>query len=182
MDRRIRLASTFHEMAWPFLSSLSFELQNDPNQLGGAYLATKAVYKSQRGFFLAVGFEPLDGSDAGLMCGRSWNYTSDIPELRRFERLSNKYHVLAKQFGFEMPERYELDVDDVDNIDMQAMLNDLKATLPTILERVTLEDLIAVEQEECGSQWHQEREQGQYESSSIRLAGITPFEEKQNIN
>jgi len=182
MDRPIRLANVFHEMAWPFLSSLGFELQNDPNQFGGAYLATRAVYKSQNGFFLIVGFEPLDGSDAGLMCGRSWNYTSDIPELRRFERFSNKYPVLAKRFGLEVPGRYKLDVDDVENTDMQGILDDLKATLPTILERVTLEDLISVEKEEHGSQWHQEREQGEYKLTSIKFMGITPFEEKQNVD
>ena len=181
MNRPIRLANTFHEMARPFLSHLGFQLQNDPNQFG-PYMATKAVYKSQNGFFLTVGFDPLDGSDAGMLCGRSWNYTSDIPELRQFERISNRYDVLAARFGLEVPECYKLDVDDEESTDMQLILNDLKATLPTILERVTLEDLIAVEQEEHGCQWHQEREQDYYKSTSIRFAGITPFEQEQNCD
>ena len=163
-------------MAWPFLSGLGFELQNDPNQLG-PYLATKVVYKSQRGFFLVVGFAPVDGSDAGIICGRSWNYTSDIPELRQFERFSTTYDVLAARFGFEVPSRYRLDVDDTANTDMQAILNDLELTLPAILERITLEDLIAVEQQRYGSQWRHERDQEQYKSTSIKFAGISPFQE-----
>ena len=178
MNRPIRLANTFHEIARPFRSGLGFELQNEPNQFGGAYLATRAVYKSRDGFFLAVGFEPLDGSDAGLMCGRSWNYTSDIPELRRFERLSNKYHVLAKRFGFDLPERYKLDVDDAANSDIQAILDDLKATLPDILSRVTLEDLVAIEQEKDGSQWHQERESRQRTLKSIGSLCATSLSSK----
>ncbi len=180
MSRPIRLASTFHEMALSFLSSLGFELQNDPDQFGTPYLATKAVYKSQNGFFLAVGFDPLDGSYAAMSCGRSWNYTSEIPELRRFEHLSNEYHVLASRFGFEVTRSFELQVNDEANTDIQAILDDLKATLPTILRRVTLEDLIAVEQEKYGSQWNHEHYQDEYMSTSIKFEGITPFEEKQN--
>ena len=180
MSRPIRLARTFHEMAWPFLSGLGFELQNDPDQFVGRYLATNALYKSQKGFFLIVGFDPLDGSGAGMSCGRSWNYTSKIPELRQFERLSNRYHVLARRFGFEVAKSYELRVDDEANTDIQAILNDLEATLPTILRRTTQEDLIAVEKEKHGSQWHHEMSQDHYRSTSIKFAGITPFEEEQD--
>lgn len=181
MNRPIRLANTFHEMAGPFLADLGFRLENDPSQLE-QYMATRAVYRTGNGFFLAVGFNPVDGGNAGMICGRSWNYTSDIPELRKFERLSNRYHVLAARFGLDVPEFYKLDVDDEDNNDIQLILDDLTATLSTILERVTLADLIAVEQEKLGSQWHQEREQDHYKSSSIRFAGITPFEEKQRAD
>lgn len=180
MSRPIRLARTFHEMAWPFLAGLGFELQNNPDHFVGRYLATNALYKSQNGFFLIVGFDPLDGSGAGMSCGRSWNYTSDIPELRQFERLSSEYHVLASRFGFEVPRNYELRVEDEANTDIQAILNDLKATLPTILRRVTLDDLIAVEQEKYGSQWHHELSQDQHKPTSIKFAGITPFEEERN--
>lgn len=180
MNRPIRLASTFHDMAWPFLSSLGFELENDPSEFGNPYLGSRAIYKTQNGFFLAVGFNPLDGSDAGVMCGRSWNYTSDIPRLQQFEHLSNDYSVLANRFGFEVPKSYELRVEDESNTDIQAILNDLKATLPTVLRRVTLDDLIAVEREKNGSQRHHELSEDQHKRTSVKFAGITPFEEGQH--
>lgn len=71
MGRAIRLANTFDEIARPFLSDLGFELVNDPGHFVGRYLATRAVYKSCNGFFLSVGFEPLDGSFAVIVCGRN---------------------------------------------------------------------------------------------------------------
>ena len=179
MNRSITLASTFHDMAWPFLSGLGLELEDDPTEFRNPYRATGATYKSRNGFFLAVGFNPLDGCSARMMCGRRWYYRTDIPGLEQFYRWSNDYFVLAKRLGFELPKGYELDVTDVANTDLHEILNDLEATLPTILRRVTLDDLIAVEQEKYGSQWHHELSDGQQKRSNIKFAGITPFTEEQ---
>jgi hypothetical protein len=173
MCRALRLANTFDEIARPFLSDMGFELVNDPGQFVGRYLATRAVYKSRNGFFLSVGFEPLDGSFAVIVCGRSWNYTSEFPEPHRFERFSNAYFTLAKRFGFELPRSYKLRVEDEANSDLLRILRDLETTLPTILECVTLGDLIAVERENGGCQWHEK--QGWHKSTSIKFEGISPF-------
>jgi hypothetical protein len=174
MSRPIHLASTFHDMARPFLSGLGLELESDPNEIRNPYQATGATYKSRNGFFLAVGFNPLDGCSARMMCGRRWNYTSDIPGLEQFERWSNDYFVLARRFGFDLPNGYQLDVDDVANTDLRKILDDLEQTLPTILERVTVDDLIAIEREKFGCEWREERDS--YQSASVRFEDITPFE------
>ena len=180
MSRSPKLAGLFHEIAWPFLSSLGFELQNDPNQNQSPYLGTRAVYKSQSGFFLSVGFEPLDGGFAGIMCGRSWNYTSTLPKLARFERLSHHYHVLADRFGYDVPQSFKLQIDDKEDSDLRAILDVLQATLPGILEHVTLADLIAIEHQEHGRHWM--RDQGEDRSSCITFEGITPFRETRNVD
>ena len=176
MNRPIRLANSFHELAWPFLSGLGFRLDNDPNQLG-QYSASRADYRTESGFFLAVGFNPLDGSSAGIMCGRAWNYTSNNPRLREFRRLSHEYAVLAARFGFELPRFYPLDVSDEDNADLLRILDDLKASLPVVLERLTLRDLIAIEEEEYGSSWQHQRS-----GLGTDFAGITPFTPSQNAD
>ncbi len=175
MSRSPKLAGVFHEIAWPFLSSLGFQLQNDPNQNQSPYLGTRALYKSQSGFFLSVGFEPLDGGFAGIMCGRSWNYTSTLPKLARFERLSHHYRVLADRFGYDVPQSFKLQSDDEEDSDLHSILDILAMTLPGILEHVTLEDLVAIEKQEYGRQWM--RAQGEDSSSSITFEGITPFRE-----
>ena len=174
MNRPIRLANTFSELAWPFLSDLEFRLDNDPNQVG-QYMATRADYRLENGFFLSVGFNPLDGGTAGIMCGRAWNYRSKIPALREFRRFSHHYDVLAAKFGFELPRAYPLDVNDEENADLLSILDDLQNSLPGILARLTLTDLIAIEREEHGAQWFHEQSRRDHFAAGIRFAGITPF-------
>lgn len=171
MTRPIQLACTFHRMAEPFLSGLGFVLQNDPNELE-QYCSTKAVYKTQEGFFLWVGFDPLDGRSAGLMCGRSWNYSSSVPGLLRFQYLSNRYWLLARRFGLELSKHYDLDVEDAQHGDLRSILDELESTLPEILNETRLDDLIAIEQENGGAKWW--KEQGEY-GATVRFEGITPF-------
>lgn len=172
MARSIQLAHTFHQMAEPFLSEMGFALQNDPNKLEH-YCSTRAIYKTQEGFHLWVGLDPIDGRSAGITCGRSWNYSSDVPGLRRFQYLSHRCYVLAKRLGVELSEYYELDVHKVDYSDLREILEDLEGNLPTILDRTMLEDLIAVEQEQGGAKWWQEHDG--HRGTRIRFEGITPF-------
>jgi hypothetical protein len=142
-------------MAEPFLSTLGFALINDlaeVDRLG----ETRAHYKSQKGFFLLVGFDPYDGQSAGITCGRKWTFTPTSPKFTSHSKLSNQYHVLARRFGFDLPLFYPLRWNSGRD-DLKRILDDLETTLPSILERLTLADLIQIEREEYGCQWAQDR-------------------------
>lgn len=168
-----RLAGNFHEMAEPFLSSLGIVLISDLTAVGRLG-ETSAQYKSRNGFFLFMGFVPFDGPSTGISCGRRWTYTPASPMLTNYSRLSNSYHVLAKRFGFELPAYYPLGPD-IWRAALKRMLDDLESTLPTILERLTLADLVAVEREEMGCQWAQERYG--HQPPAIRLTTVSDFPE-----
>lgn len=142
------MASHFHEMAWPFLSDLGFVLAKDPGSILNSYQLTAATYKKKRGFFLTVGFDPLDSNSAIISCGRKWL------ESRGGFLLSNRYSALARRMGIEVPEHYMLGYGDEIDRTMERILGDLKKTLPIVLQRVTLEDLISIEHEDDGAHSH----------------------------
>ncbi len=175
MARAIRLAQVFHERAWPFLSEIGFELENDPAEVVGQHSGSSACYKSRIGFFLRIGFDPIDGKTAGIRCGRKWYYSPISDKFQGTEVLSNDYAVLANRFGFELPVNYELRVHDEEANDIDDILNDLRATLQTVMKGVTLDDLEAIESEEYGCQW-QESNFG-WQPSGMKLARISPFPE-----
>ena len=64
--------------------------------------------------------------------------------------------MLARRFGFELPRHYPLRWDTWRD-ELKRILRDLESTLPPSLERVTLADLLAIEREEMGRQWAQDR-------------------------
>jgi len=134
-------------MAAPVLSELGFELVDDPRTIRNPYLLTGAIYRSKRGLFLSVGFDPFDSNTASISCGRPWRWRK---EGGRF-LLSNGYSALARRFGIELPPYYTLGYDDAIAKTIERMLSDLQRTLPTVIERTTLEDLIAVEHEQFGA-------------------------------
>ncbi len=143
-----REAPQFHDMAWPFLSGLGFELVKDPGLILNSYLLTAATYRTKRGFFLTVGFDPADSNTAAISCGRQWQGK------RGGFVLSNRYAALARRMGIEAPEYYELGYGDEIPRTMERILGDLKQTLPRLLKRVTREDLLAIERENGGALSH----------------------------
>lgn len=147
------LANYFDEKARPFLSEQGFALVNDPKVVIGPYQCSLAEYKSTAGLFLSVGFDPLDGRSAGILCGRKWRYARISPELSGGERLSNSYYLLADRFGFELPRSYEVRPGDAAIRAIDVIADDLKATLPAVIDNVTLDDLVAIESEKFGCQW-----------------------------
>ena len=58
--------------------------------------------------------------------------------------------VLARRFGIDVPMVYKLGYGEEEAVTMQAMLADLKRTLPVVVPRVTLDDLLRIERDEHG--------------------------------
>ncbi|HZF28345.1 MAG TPA: hypothetical protein VE907_04465 [Gammaproteobacteria bacterium] len=127
------------------MSALGFELIGDPSRLLNPYRLTAASYKSARNLFVTVGFDPADSNSAAISCGRQWRAK------RGGSLLSNRYSSLAKRFGIDVPDYYELGYGDNIVKTMERMLDDLRETLPVVMERTTCEDLIAVESKKYGA-------------------------------
>lgn len=140
-----REAYRFHQLAGSFLSELGFKLLDDPSLILNTYQTTAATYRSNSGFFLRIGFDPLDSNSASVTCGRQWRASTG------WSALSNNYAAVAKRFGIDVPTYYRLGYGDEIPKTMENILGDLRATLPLILRRTSLEDLIAVENEEFGA-------------------------------
>lgn len=158
------LATTFHEKAETLLSALNFALENDPAETHGPYVATSAHYTSPQGFCLAVGFDPFDGGCATIRCGRKWHYAfktladPESSEVSSYHRLSNYYWALAAHFGFDLPRAYTFSSSEEAETAIDTLIDDLKATLPDILERATLADLEEIERGEFGQRCIEERQ------------------------
>ncbi|WP_157954174.1 hypothetical protein [Microbulbifer sp. A4B17] len=133
-------ASQFHKMAWCFLSDMGFELINDPSLKHGRFSASSAVYRSEQGLYISVGFESGDSNSAMIFCGRKWSGQ------RGTLCFSNNYSVLAKRFEMDVPATYKLGYGDEPPKTMEKMFDDLKKTLPKIQDRVTLTDIMSIEE------------------------------------
>jgi hypothetical protein len=132
-------------LAGSFLSELGFKLVDDPSLIQNPYQMTAATYKSNSGFFLCVGFDPLDSNSASVTCGRQWRVSTG------WSVLSNRYAAVAKRLGIYVPIHYSLGYGDEIPRTMERILDDLRRTLPVVKRRTTLEDLIAVESEAFGA-------------------------------
>lgn len=139
-------AHLFHHLANACLANLGFVLANDPSRIWRPFRWTSALYRSSRGLFLQVGFEPGDSNTATIYCGRAWSAQQEL------QFLSNCYAVLARRLGLHAPMFYKLGEQHQDAITMKSMLTDLQRTLPDIVARVTLEDLLCIEREEFGAE------------------------------
>jgi hypothetical protein len=139
-------ACVFHELACSFLTDQGFELANDPSRILGRYNASNAVYRSPRGLSLSVAFEPGDSNTAVVFFGREWSVQQEILFL------SNYYPVLARRLGLDAPMFYKLGYGEQMNLPMKEMLADLRRTLPVVMSKVTLEDLLCIEREEFGAE------------------------------
>jgi hypothetical protein len=151
MQRKEALeAGRFHQLAWPWLSEtgFSFSLISDPDKVVGPHRKSHALYRSQRGFHFLAGFMRGDGNGAALSCGRLWSEKGPFG----WFTLSSEYFELAKQFGFDLPKYYNLGYGKEVSKALEAIVDDLKETLPAIVSGVTLTDLVGVERSEFGAQ------------------------------
>lgn len=139
-------AHLFHDLAGAFLAELGFLLANDPDRIWKPFRASSALYRSSRALSLLVGFEPGDSNTATIYCGREWSAQQEL------QFLSNCYAVLARRLSLHTPMFYKLGEPRQYAITMRSMLTDLQRTLPDIVARVTLEDLLCIEREEFGAE------------------------------
>lgn len=78
--------------------------------------------------------------------GRRWSLGQG------YARVSNYYAILARRLGIDTRLSYPLSWADQRAEELAAILTDLKRTLPEVMMRVTLDDLIQVEREEFGAE------------------------------
>lgn len=134
-------AVVFHGVGGPFLGSLGFTLVENP-AIVGMYGGSAARYRSERGLSLWITFEPHDGAAAGISCGREWTPKGWATFL------SNSYSTLARRCGLDVPLSYPIENDEQPTIVVEKIVADLKRSLPIVISKVSLNDLIAVENEE----------------------------------
>ena len=142
------VAKVFDESARGFLGSLDFVVINDPERALSPYRKSWALYRDPCGLHLLVDFEAADGNYAGFSCGRAW--CSDEGILC----LSGEYQDLCWRLDLSVPEYYRLGYAAEMRKTMDDMLDDIERAQPTVAAKVTLDDLLAIEREEHGSERH----------------------------
>lgn len=133
----------FHSLAGSFLAAHRFVLTNDPGIMG-RYGGSGADYRSHRGLALWVSFDHMDSDSVGISFGREWSPKGAA------SYLSNSYSTMAQRFGLDVPLTYPMESIRCEPLDVLAkrILADLKRTLPIVISKVTMSDLVAVENEE----------------------------------
>ena len=132
----------FHSVAGSFLGSLGFTLAEDPG-IVGMHGGSAAIYRSKRGLSLWIMFEPYDGAAAWMSCGREWTPKG------KATFLSNGYPTLAQRFGLELPVDYPIaNGEQQPIIVVEKVVADLTRSLPIVVAKVSMNDLIAIENEE----------------------------------
>ncbi|PCJ40913.1 MAG: hypothetical protein COA71_09950 [SAR86 cluster bacterium] len=143
-------ALEFHELAWPFLSKLEFELVNNPSEVISQYGASMAQYKSKNSFYIAAVFNSADANSASVSCGRKWvEIYKIINGEQSYLGLSGSYSDLVKFFGFDTPSFYEFN-SEKGGVTFNKILKDIQRTLPTVLHKTEIENLISIESEPHG--------------------------------
>ncbi|HLS81483.1 MAG TPA: hypothetical protein VK025_08775, partial [Steroidobacter sp.] len=82
---------------------------------------------------------------AEISCGREWSAEQQCL------LMANHYSVLAKRFGIDVPLFYKLGYGEEKNVTIKVMLADLMRSLPAILPRVTVDDLLSVARDRPGA-------------------------------
>jgi hypothetical protein len=141
LQRPTTHAAVFHSVAGSFLDAQGFVLAGDPG-IVGRYGGSAALYRSRRGLSLWISFEPCDGAAAGMSCGREWTPHGQATFL------SNDYSTLAQRFGLDLPLSYPIASGEQPIIVVEKIVADLKRSLPIVVARVSMNDLLAVENEE----------------------------------
>lgn len=144
-------ALMFHRMAQEFLAGYGFALVNNPNTVYSPYQASRATYKNANGFYLDFCFDPFDGRSCGISGGRYWcSKGAFLGELNRFLGLSGDYSELAKITGCEIARFHLMKLGDEMEESMRALLQDLDISLSSVLDKITLRDLVGLEKKEQG--------------------------------
>jgi hypothetical protein len=142
--RTATAAASFHVLADSVLSREGFVLLNDTNKILGRFGESVCIYSSESGLYLSVGFDPGDTNTIQLSLGRGWFVG---PELYG---ISNNCSILAERLGVQMPLAYPLGYGEDQRRGMDMVVKELDKKLPVLIEKVTLEDLDAVERHQFG--------------------------------
>jgi hypothetical protein len=132
-------ALVFHGLACAFLAEQGFVLVNDASEKQGRFNFSVAQYRSSSGLYISVRFDPGDTDTADVICMRECSVDAES------EPVFCSYSLLAARFGVEVPNFYKLEYGDQQKHTMNAILADLKRTLPHIASRATPEDFLALE-------------------------------------
>lgn len=133
-------AVVFHSVAGSFLAAYGFTLAADPG-VRGRYGDSSAFYRSERGLALSVVFDPYDSDAAWINFGREWTRAAQA------SFLSNNYSKLAHRLGLNVPLSYRMNHKDPVAIFVETIAADLRRTFPTVVSKLSLSDLLAVESE-----------------------------------
>ena len=159
-------AETFHALAGDDLVRLGFSQAHDPSQTTGRYSDSGAHYVCSRGLRLCVGFEN-DSRNALVFFGRLWSLSQG-----RGAYFSNYYAILARRFGIDTPISYPLSWGDQRAGEIATILTELKRSLPEVMKRVTLDDLIQVEREQFGAETLARAQFGTGFDRSVRVSSF----------
>ena len=160
-------AELFHRDAGAELAALGFHLEDDPVEARGNFRDSAALYRSQRGFCLSVGFSPQDSGAATVSFGRQWWYGS------AYRGLSNYLFVFCQWYGLECPQSYALIIDSAAVRQVyRTIVDDLERTLPRVLERLTRADLEEIELAQYGTARHARRALGDGYLSQVVISEV----------
>lgn len=140
-ERPATHAVVFHSVAGPFLAAQGFALAGDL-AIVGRFGGSSAFYRSERGLSLWVIFDPVDSDCAWIYCGREWTPKGWAMFL------SNNYSMLAQRFGLDVPLSYLMDRGEPLDVFAERLLTDLQRSLPIVVSKVSIDDLVAIENEE----------------------------------
>ncbi len=167
MNDALPTAEVFHQFAGGKLASLGFQLAGDPTVTLGNYQDAAALYCCTRGFFVSVGFSPMDARAAAVSFGRKWSWDGGA------RGLSNYLFVFARKYWLELPQSYPL-VKGATGVRAanQCILEDLQRTVPQILSRLTLADLEAIELEQFGMAWSSKNQYGEDYLAHVTMSDV----------
>ena len=124
---------------------LGLVLINNPSVLYLPRRKSFADYRTPLNLFLRVGFDPCENRSAIVTFGRRW--VDPVGSTR----LSNVYTKFATRYSIEVPKVYRLDHGDKLQDSVRSILDDLKMTLPAVLDSLNRSDLIQIENEKHGA-------------------------------
>jgi len=145
VNSSIASAEVFCSFANKELSQLGFTQTEDSAKRFGNYGDSRAIYSSESGFLLNIGFAPSDGRSASIRFGRLWVHNTG------YELLSNYLFAFAHKYGISLPSSYRLEQGESEvRKANQLILADLTCSLPIIADRLTQADLKSIEEAEYG--------------------------------
>jgi hypothetical protein len=149
----------FHGNAVGVLGELGFRLVNDLGKSSGPFGCPIAIYENPEGLFLSVAFENVE-KDTVVSFGRCWCGVSEAGAHRgdfaetdfniRFG-LSNYLYSFSKYFGVNFQPNYHFSKCGNNNEKvLKGLIYDLSSVLPVVLQRITLADIVILENAEYG--------------------------------
>lgn len=136
------VARIFQDSCGSFLRDVGFS--SEPDEFSDTYQSVSLMYTSDKGFILSFWFVPNDGKFVSIRCGRRWSCSHGTDDL------SGLYRDLAKRFGYSLPKTYSLDGSEKIEESLAAIDRDLAESLPSVLSKMTIDDIEAIERKRYG--------------------------------